>query len=88
MHGGPPLLTGMSPENRERASRLPVDIVGRGFASLCPYVLGHTLRSCSSHRVAAVRILETLQTEQGYIFTGKRPYLWRKIVLSHEWVSG
>lgn len=86
MHGGPPLLTGMSPENREGAGCLPVDMVGRGFASLCPYVLSHTLGSCSSHRVAAVRILETLQTEQSYVFTGKT--LPMEIVLSHEWVSG
>lgn len=44
VRGGGPLLEGVSPENSEGGG--PLGMAGPGFASLTPYVLGHTLGSC------------------------------------------
>lgn len=81
VRGSPPLLQGVSPENSDGAPLYQWIQQGVTCSPL-PIIYWVLLWVAAPvfDQVPAVRILETLQTERGYICRGGGPSLWRKII--------
>lgn len=81
-------MTGMSPENSEGAGPLPVDMAGQrgagwgvalGPSALLYWVILWVAAPVFPQGRRSCENFMTLQTDQGYVFKGEGPYLWRNI---------